>query len=233
LLPEMDALLALQRQDSLLMDARRKRDDIPRRKESLRLAVNQAKAELEQAKKDLEQARIARRAAEKDVEGLTADSVKLERQLHDVKTNKEYQAILHEIEGIKSKNGLALSRIGGFIPSTSNYDVQIAQLQVLADNLAQVVDRVQIDVFQFLDRGIDVARHGEVDQHERRGAAAPDVTRAEDRARGARRADHEVSPRQRVVKTIRRDRVAAALRGEALRAGGVAAEHEQLAHAVP
>ena len=38
-----------------------------------------------------------------------------------------------ELEGkiadIKSRNGLALSRIGGFIPSTSNYDVQIAQLQ--------------------------------------------------------------------------------------------------------
>lgn len=111
MLPEMDALLALQRQDSLLMDARRKRDDIPRRKESLRLAVNQAKAELEQAKKDLEQARIARRAAEKDVEGLTADSVKLERQLHDVKTNKEYQAILHEIEGIKSKRSDYETRI--------------------------------------------------------------------------------------------------------------------------
>lgn len=34
-----------------------------------------------------------------------------------------------KIEDIKSKNGLALSRIGGFIPSTANYDVQIAQLQ--------------------------------------------------------------------------------------------------------
>jgi predicted nucleic acid-binding Zn-ribbon protein len=111
LLPELDALLALQRQDSLLMEARKKRDDIPRRKEALRLQVNQAKTELESAKKDLEQARIARRAAEKDVEGLTADSVKLERQLHDVKTNKEYQAILHEIEGIKSKRSDYETRI--------------------------------------------------------------------------------------------------------------------------
>jgi predicted nucleic acid-binding Zn-ribbon protein len=111
LLPELDALLALQRQDSLLLEAKRKRDDIPKRKDSLRLEVNQAKAELEQAKKDLEQARISRRAAEKDVEGLTADSIKLERQLHDVKTNKEYQAILHEIEGIKTKRSDYETRI--------------------------------------------------------------------------------------------------------------------------
>jgi len=33
------------------------------------------------------------------------------------------------IEEIKSRNGLALSRIGGFIPSTASYDVQISALQ--------------------------------------------------------------------------------------------------------
>lgn len=45
----------------------------------------------------------------------------------------QIQSQISEIEGkiaeIKSRNGLALSRIGGFIPSTSNYDVQISQLQ--------------------------------------------------------------------------------------------------------
>lgn len=35
----------------------------------------------------------------------------------------------NKIGDIKSRNGLALSRVGGFIPSTSNYDVQISQLQ--------------------------------------------------------------------------------------------------------
>jgi len=45
----------------------------------------------------------------------------------------QIQAQISELEGkigdIKARNGLALSRIGGFIPSTANYDVQIAQLQ--------------------------------------------------------------------------------------------------------
>jgi len=45
----------------------------------------------------------------------------------------QIQGQIAELEGkladIKSRNGLALSRIGGFLPSTSNYDVQIAQLQ--------------------------------------------------------------------------------------------------------
>ena len=45
----------------------------------------------------------------------------------------QIQGQIADLEGriaeIKSRNGLALSRIGGFIPSTANYDVQIAQLQ--------------------------------------------------------------------------------------------------------
>jgi hypothetical protein len=107
----MDALLALQRQDSLILEARRKRDDIPRRREALREAVNRAKAALEDAKKELEQARVQRRSVEKEVEGITSDSNKLERQLHDVKTNKEYQAILHEIEILKNKRSDYETRI--------------------------------------------------------------------------------------------------------------------------
>ena len=45
----------------------------------------------------------------------------------------QIQGQISEIEGkiqdIKARNGLALSRVGGFIPSSSSYDVQIAQLQ--------------------------------------------------------------------------------------------------------
>ena len=111
MLPEMDALLALQRHDSLILEARRKRDDIPRRREALREAVNRAKGALEEAKKDLEQARLARRTVEKEVEGITGDSNKLERQLHDVNTNKEYQDILHEIELLKNKRSDYETRI--------------------------------------------------------------------------------------------------------------------------
>lgn len=111
MLPELHALLALQRQDTLIFDVRRRRDDIPRRREALRDAVNRAKAALEEARKELERARLQRRAVEKDVEGITADSNKLERQLHDVKTNKEYQAILHEIEVLKNKRSDYETRI--------------------------------------------------------------------------------------------------------------------------
>lgn len=103
MLPELDALLALQRQDSLLLEARRQKDRIPGRRDALQSSVNAAGSALDLAKKELEQARLSRRTTEKEVDAFTAEANKLERQLHDVKTNKEYQAMLHEIELVKNK----------------------------------------------------------------------------------------------------------------------------------
>jgi hypothetical protein len=105
LLPELEALLELQRCDARLMDAQRKRDDIPRRREALKAALQAARAVHEQAKKDLDAARLARRGHEKEIEVIQSEGAKLDRQLLDVKTNKEYTAMLHEIQLLKTKRG--------------------------------------------------------------------------------------------------------------------------------
>src|SRR5947207_9625544 len=103
MLPELEVLLQLQRYDAKLLDMQRRRDEIPRRREALKAALDHAKAAHERAKKDLEQVRHDRRAQEKEIEVVQSEGVKLERQLLDVKTNKEYQAMLHEIAALKSK----------------------------------------------------------------------------------------------------------------------------------
>ena len=103
MLPELEALLDLQRCDARLMEAQRKRDDIPKRRGALQAALERARATQEQAKKGLEQVRLARRGHEKEIDVVQGESARLERQLLDVKTNKEYTAMLHEIELLKSK----------------------------------------------------------------------------------------------------------------------------------
>lgn len=102
-LPELDALLELQRRDSVLRDAAKRLDEIPKRREALKTALNAAKTALDQAKKDLEGARLSRRGFEKEVEGFQGEVAKLERQLLDVKTNQEYTAMRHQIEAVKAK----------------------------------------------------------------------------------------------------------------------------------
>lgn len=110
-LPELDALLELQRRDSVLQDAGKRRDELPKRREALRTALAAAKAALDQAKKDLEAARLARRGFEKEVEAFQAEVAKLERQLLDVKTNQEYTAMRHQIEAVKTKRSDVETRI--------------------------------------------------------------------------------------------------------------------------
>jgi len=102
-LPELDALLELQRRDSVLQAAGKRREELPKRREALRSALANAKAMLDQSKKDLDQARLARRGFEKEVEGFQSEIAKLERQLLDVKTNQEYTAMRHQIEAVKVK----------------------------------------------------------------------------------------------------------------------------------
>lgn len=102
-LPELEALLELQRRDTLVLDAKRRKEAIPARRESLRGALATARADLDRAKKELDAARVGRRTLEKEVETFQAEAVKLERQLLDVKTNQEYTAMRHQIEGVKQK----------------------------------------------------------------------------------------------------------------------------------
>ncbi|MET0376874.1 MAG: lipopolysaccharide biosynthesis protein [Rhizorhabdus sp.] len=98
----------------------------------------------------------------------------------------------NKIQEIKARNGLALSRIGGFIPSTSNYDVQIAQLQRentelqgrLSSNSTNADDRVNA-----AESALAAAQSLYSDNH-------PDVISAKQRLTEARAAAKaNVSPR--------------------------------------
>ncbi|HXL14712.1 MAG TPA: hypothetical protein VN972_01405, partial [Methylomirabilota bacterium] len=64
MLPEIEALLQLQRYDAKLMEIQRQRGDIPRRREALKSALDQGKTAHEHAKKELERVRLERRAQE-------------------------------------------------------------------------------------------------------------------------------------------------------------------------
>lgn len=127
MLPELEALLTLQRHDVRLLQARRRLEEIPGRRAALETAVTDARASRDQAKKGLEQGRLERRALEKEVEVFQAEAAKLERQLLDVKTNQEYQAMLHQIAAIKAKRSDVETRI------LESYDREEQAQKALAD----------------------------------------------------------------------------------------------------
>jgi predicted nucleic acid-binding Zn-ribbon protein len=78
---------------------------LPREIAAIHAAIEEAKKHAEQTKARLDSARKDQRAREKDLEVVQAKRSKTEARLYEVKTNKEYSAVLTEIEEIKQEKG--------------------------------------------------------------------------------------------------------------------------------
>jgi predicted nucleic acid-binding Zn-ribbon protein len=88
----------LQRLESAADEARRKIADHPQRMQALEDRLATARETVAAAKTRLTDAQNKRRTDEKDVATVQARLAKYKDQLLEVKTNREYQAMLHEIE---------------------------------------------------------------------------------------------------------------------------------------
>ena len=83
--------------DSRRVEVARQLERYPEIIAKLDRAEAEQQAKLDKAKAALEQARAARRAAEKEVENLRAQTKKYTARQADVKTNKEFEALTGEI----------------------------------------------------------------------------------------------------------------------------------------
>ena len=95
---DLERVIALQRLDSAAQDAQRRLAEEPDREKSLDARLETARAEVAAAKQRLSENQTTRRAAEKDVAFQQGRLSKFRDQLMEVKTNREYQAMQHEIE---------------------------------------------------------------------------------------------------------------------------------------
>ena len=88
---------------------------LPREIDAVHAAVNDARSAVESAKARLDAARKNQRAKEKDLEDNRIKRQKFEGQLYQVKTNKEYSAVLSEIEDVKQEKARIEEEILGFM----------------------------------------------------------------------------------------------------------------------
>ena len=96
--PDLDRLIRLQQLDSTIEDARRRIAAHPQRLADADARLNDARQRVEAAKQHLKDNQEARRALEKDVSLYQGRVSKFKDQQAAVKTNKEYQALGHEME---------------------------------------------------------------------------------------------------------------------------------------
>ena len=97
----LQRLQELQVLDSRIAGLERKLEAIPGRIQTIRDGLQQAKAGVDGIRAKLDGARKDIRTKEKELEYQAAQRKKLEAKLYEVKTNKEYSAVLAEIESAK------------------------------------------------------------------------------------------------------------------------------------
>jgi predicted nucleic acid-binding Zn-ribbon protein len=99
--PDLEKLIRLQRADSELRRAETELAEVPKRRGDLEARLVAERSRLDAAKGELAESQKARRQHESELQDLEAKRSKYSGQLMDVKTNKEYTAMLHEIENVK------------------------------------------------------------------------------------------------------------------------------------
>ena len=99
----LQTLINLQAIDTRIAGLEADAARLPREIAAIHAAVEDAKKNAEQAKARLDAARKDQRAKEKDLEVVQTKRSKNEARLYEVKTNKEYSAVLIEIEEIKQE----------------------------------------------------------------------------------------------------------------------------------
>jgi hypothetical protein len=101
---ELETLFEAQKIQSMIMEGEQKLLQAPRKLKQMEDRLAEVRDKIEREKEIVEELEKERRKKEKELEGEKDKIKKLEVKLYDVKTNKEYQALLKEIESAKEAN---------------------------------------------------------------------------------------------------------------------------------
>ena len=101
----LSPLIDLQKLDLRIMEIHEQRRKIPERLQAVETPLREAKQRLQDATGSVDALVKDRRSHEKDLEAHEAQTEKMKSHLSQLKTNKEYQAHLFEIEVFNKKKG--------------------------------------------------------------------------------------------------------------------------------
>lgn len=100
---KLQTLINLQAIDTRIAALEADAARLPKEIAAIHAAVEEAKNQVDQTKARLDTARKDQRAKEKDLEVVQGKRSKTEARLYEVKTNKEYSAVLIEVEDVKQE----------------------------------------------------------------------------------------------------------------------------------
>ncbi len=125
----LQRLHELQGLDSRIAGLERKLEAIPVRIQAIRDTSEQARSALETQRGKLAGVRKDLRGREKDLEQNASEKTKRDVKLYEVKTNKEYSAVLAEMEGLKVDKGRIEEEILGLMEAQERMTREVAEAE--------------------------------------------------------------------------------------------------------
>ncbi len=104
MIEELETLCEMQKLDTQLIEHERKRAHAPKRLAEIEDELRQAKEKVAKEKQIIEELDKERRRKEKELDAEKERIKKVQSKLYEIKTNKEYQAVLKETEAAQAAN---------------------------------------------------------------------------------------------------------------------------------
>jgi hypothetical protein len=142
-------LMELQRLDDRLRALRVEQQQLPQQLQPYKTACTATQQALAQLQEDVALGERQRRALERELESLQAHLSKTQSKLHEVKTNKEYRAVLAEIDSGKQRVAALEDQVLDIMEHTElarqGFRSKELQLQAARETLDDQSRRVQHD----------------------------------------------------------------------------------------
>ena len=104
MIEELETLCEMQKLDTQLIEHERRRVQGPKRLAEIQEELRQAKEKIAKEKQIIEELDKERRRKEKELDAEKERIKKVQSKLYEIKTNKEYQAVLKETEAAQAAN---------------------------------------------------------------------------------------------------------------------------------
>ena len=167
----LQVLIKLQEVDRVILNIQQKIDEFPNIMQQLDKQLSDSKQQIEKLQASIEEQEKIRRSKERDIETNTEQIKKYQGQLLQVKTNKEYSALLMEIKGLKAKNSLTEDDILELMESVERAKKALANSQ---EELRQITTRVHQEKEQKESEQLDIQQLLEQEQ-KKRGILTEDI----------------------------------------------------------
>ena len=122
---QLNILIKLQALDAQLYRLRRERTAKPKLIEELEARRNQEQAAVKEIEEKIKANQLKRKQKEMDLQTEEESVKKLSTQLYQIKTNKEYQTMQHEIEGHKADNSLLEDEILAIMEEADSFSKEL------------------------------------------------------------------------------------------------------------